>query len=142
MTVHDLAAYILGRTGAVSAMKLQKLVYYSQAWSLVWDDRPLFDDKIQAWRGGPVVPALFRKHKGIFMVSEWPEGDASKLDDRAKTTVNKVVKFYGKLDASQLSALTHREKPWVAARQGLGDDDASGREITLESMLEFYSSLK
>ncbi len=42
----DVATYILDREGEMSAMKLQKLVYYSQAWSLVWDDRPLFDDRI------------------------------------------------------------------------------------------------
>ncbi|WP_307850044.1 MULTISPECIES: type II toxin-antitoxin system antitoxin SocA domain-containing protein [unclassified Saccharopolyspora] len=42
----------------MTAMKLQKLVYYSQAWHLVWDERPLFDEPVQAWANGPVVPDL------------------------------------------------------------------------------------
>ena len=55
-TAHDVAAYILQKKGEMTAMKLQKLVYYSQAWSVVWDERPLFHEKIEAWANGPVVP--------------------------------------------------------------------------------------
>ena len=35
MAVHDVVKYILNQTGPIPAMKLQKLVYYCQAWSLV-----------------------------------------------------------------------------------------------------------
>ena len=45
----DVAAYILQEQGPTPALKLQKLVYYSQAWSLVWDDKPLFEEEIEAW---------------------------------------------------------------------------------------------
>jgi hypothetical protein len=38
-SARDVAAYILSRQGRMTAMKLQKLVYYSQAWSVVWDER-------------------------------------------------------------------------------------------------------
>src|ERR1700730_81854 len=69
VTVHDVAAFIVNRQGEMSAMKLQKLVYYSQAWSLVWDDEPLFDDAIEAWANGPVVRALYARHRGQFKVS-------------------------------------------------------------------------
>ncbi len=48
-SVQDVAAYIIERHGRMSSMKLQKLVYYSQAWHLVWDDEPLFPERIQAW---------------------------------------------------------------------------------------------
>ena len=59
-SVYDVAAFILGRLGQVGAMKLQKLVYYSQAWSLVWDDQPLFSETIEAWDKGPVVRSWAR----------------------------------------------------------------------------------
>ena len=49
MTVHDVAAYILTVKGRMPAVKLHKLLYYSQAWSLVWDDRLLFRARIEAW---------------------------------------------------------------------------------------------
>ncbi|HSS48337.1 MAG TPA: type II toxin-antitoxin system antitoxin SocA domain-containing protein, partial [Thermoanaerobaculia bacterium] len=63
-TVHNVAAYILQKQGEMTAMKLQKLVYYSQAWSLVWDEEPLFAERVEAWANGPVVPDLYREHKG------------------------------------------------------------------------------
>ncbi len=56
VSVESVAAYILSQHGKLSAMKLQKLVYYCQAWSLVWDEAPLFQEQIQAWANGPVVP--------------------------------------------------------------------------------------
>ena len=68
-TVFDVAVYILRKTGPISAMKLQKLVYYSQAWSLAWDESPLFINKIQAWTSGPVVRELYDVHRGMFTVS-------------------------------------------------------------------------
>ena len=40
--VFDVAAYILKKKKALTSMKLQKLVFYAQAWSLVWDEKPLF----------------------------------------------------------------------------------------------------
>jgi uncharacterized phage-associated protein len=43
-------------------MKLQKLVYYAQAWALVWDDEPIFDEEIEAWANGPVVRGLYEAH--------------------------------------------------------------------------------
>ncbi len=58
-----------GRT--LSTVKLQKLVYYSQAWHLVWEDRPLFPERIEAWANGPVVPDLYREHRGDFELTSW-----------------------------------------------------------------------
>ena len=43
--VFDIAKYILEYAGPMSTMKLQKLCYYSQAWSLVWDDEELFPEE-------------------------------------------------------------------------------------------------
>ena len=67
-TVFDTAEYILKKCGPMSATKLQKLCYYCQAWSLVWDEEPLFHENIEAWINGPVIPVLYQKHKGIFKI--------------------------------------------------------------------------
>ncbi len=64
--VFDVAAYILEKKGIMSTMKLQKLVYYSQAWSMVWDEKPLFEENIEAWANGPVVRDLFYYHRGRY----------------------------------------------------------------------------
>ncbi len=141
-SVHDVAAYILEQNpGKISAMKLQKLVYYCQAWSLVWDERPMFRAPIQAWASGPVVPALYELHRGKFAVGEWSRGDSRKLDKAAKETINSVLKYYGKRTAQWLSDLTHAEDPWKNARKGIAEGERCSREIALADMHEYYSSL-
>lgn len=138
---HDVAAYILERHGQMSAMKLQKLVYYAQAWHLVWEDGPLFRERIEAWANGPVTPALYRRHRGTFTVSHWPAGTASKLTDTERETIAIVLDTYGKRDASWLSELTHLEAPWRDARKGLGPGTRGTREITPAALAEYYSSI-
>jgi uncharacterized phage-associated protein len=140
-SAHDVAKYILEKHGAMSAMKLEKLVYYSQAWSLVWDERPMFDERIEAWIGGPVVPALFALHKGQFEVDGWPSGDTTKLDKDAKETIDIVIRDYGSETGQALSDLTHSEDPWISARKGLPENERGNREITKESMRTYYHAL-
>ena len=138
---HDVAAYILKKRGPMSAMKLHKLVYYCQAWSLVWEDRPIFSESIEAWVNGPVVPALYEKHKGEFQLMEWRAGEIDNLDAHDKETINVVLEAYADKDAQYLSDLTHSELPWKEARIGLKSDERGKREITLASMMEYYSGL-
>ena len=93
--VHDVASYILNKEGPMTTMKLQKLVYYSQAWSLVWDEKPLFFERIEAWASGPVVPALFQRHRRVYMVDEWPWGEHEKLTLVEKASIDAVLDYYG-----------------------------------------------
>lgn len=140
-TVHDIAAYILEQAGSMTAMKLQKLVYYSQAWSLVWDDQPLFKARIEAWANGPVVPALYQIHRGKFEVTAWSKGDPSRLAARERETVDAVLEYYGPKSSQWLSELTHREEPWAAARGDLAPGERGSEVITLAAMAEYYGSL-
>lgn len=140
-SVDDVAAYVLQKQGEMSAMKLQKLVYYSQAWSLVWDEKPLFKAKIEAWANGPVVRNLYEKHRGQFSVKTWPDGDPSKISGEAKKTIDSVLKFYGDKTGQWLSELTHKERPWRDARKGLADDERCDKEITPAALAEYYGSL-
>lgn len=140
--VYDIADYILRRQGTMSAMKLQKLVYYAQAWSLAWTDTPLFNEDIQAWAKGPVVPALYYKHKACFSLSEgFFGGSPDKVSDEQQEVIHKVLEFYGEKDPQWLSDLTHLESPWKDARAGLAPDERGNSVITKEAMLEYYSSL-
>ena len=142
MSVRDVAEYILRRRGGMTAMKLQKLVYYSQAWSLVWDERPLFDEPIQAWANGPVCPALYDMHRGRFTVEAGSVGgNPDSLDPTAVDTIENVLKFYGDKPAQWLSDLTHSEPPWRDSREGLDPGDRSSRTITHAAMAEYYGSL-
>ncbi|NHT18739.1 type II toxin-antitoxin system antitoxin SocA domain-containing protein [Cellulomonas sp. IC4_254] len=143
VSAHDVAAYILEhKRGPMTTMKLQKLVYYSQAWHLVWADEPLFDEEIQAWANGPVVYELFSAHRGKFSVESWPQGDSSKLEPYQQGTIDAVLDTYGDLSGRQLSALTHNEEPWRDARAGLGPTDKATTPITLDSLANYYSAVE
>jgi uncharacterized phage-associated protein len=142
-SVHDVAAYILDKSGPMSHMKLQKLVYYCQAWSLVWDEEPLFPERIEAWVSGPVVPSLFAELRKLFRVVRLNvrKGDPKKLTAQQRETVDAVLGFYAKKDPQWLSDLTHMEAPWQKARKGLKADERGRREITRAALAEYYGSL-
>ncbi|MBF0095761.1 MAG: DUF4065 domain-containing protein [Magnetococcales bacterium] len=142
-TVFDVSAYILEKQGAITAMKLQKLVYYAQAWSLVWDEVPLFNEKIEAWINGPVVRELFEAHQGQFKVSRdsFVHANPNALTSSERETVDSVLQHYGEKSSQYLSDLTHMEEPWRNARKGMPDDERGNREITHEAMFNYYSSL-
>ena len=141
--VFDVAKYILEKTGSISAMKLQKLVYYSQVWHIVWEEEELFSDKVSAYSNGAVIGTLFHEHKGMFKVrsEDFPQGNSERLSDPVKEDIDKVVDFYGKYTAQQLSDLNHREKPWIDARKGLSPGEPCNNPITPAAIMEYYSGL-
>ncbi|PBB39204.1 type II toxin-antitoxin system antitoxin SocA domain-containing protein [Mesorhizobium sp. WSM3868] len=139
--VLDVAQEIIELRGEMTAMKLQKLVYYAQAWHLVWAEHPLFSNRIEAWRDGPVCPDLWRMHANSFLVSDIQGGNSNRLTSREKRTISKVVKFYGKKTAQWLSDLTHMEDPWVKARRDSAPGERSNAVISHASMHRYYSSL-
>lgn len=140
-TVFDVASYILQKCGEMTTWKLQKLVYYCQAWSLVWDEEHLFKEKIEAWANGPVVRELYDSHKGKFFISRISKGNADNLEKSQRDKICAVIGFYGKKSSQYLSDLTHMEEPWRKARRGIFDRIRSNKEITYESMSEYYGSL-
>ena len=143
--VFDVAAYILSQFKVgCTTMKLHKLLYYCQAWSLVWDEKPLFNDPIEAWANGPVVRNLYNLHKGIFVITynQLSLGNKDALTQYEKETVNAVLDYYGKFSSQYLVELTHSEDPWKQARKGLMPEERGNNIITLGSMVEYYSSLK
>jgi uncharacterized phage-associated protein len=140
-TAHDVASYITKQRGSMSAMKLQKLVYYSQAWHLVWEEERLFEEHIEAWANGPVIRELYDLHRGQFTVSAWPGGDPNNLTERERGSVDAVLRYYGDKSAFWLSETTHREDPWREARGSLSPSDRSSHEITPAAMVEYYGSL-
>ena len=143
ISVLDVAAYIILKLGAMPAMKLQKLVYYCQAWSLVWDDKPLFKERIEAWANGPVVRTLYNLHRGDYSVARVSGGRSRRLNAEQRETVDAVLKFYGKKNSQWLSNLTHMERPWQDARQrhGLLDGERGNAVIHHADMAEYYSTL-
>ncbi len=140
-TAKDVAQYIVEKKGRITTIKLQKLVYYCQAWSLVWDDKPLFDDEIQAWANGPVVPSLFQAHKGSYSIDIIPGGNSASLTKEQKETVDVIIRDYGDKSSQWLVDLTHLEDPWKDARGSCRPGERCVNVITLDSMANYYSGI-
>lgn len=140
-SVDDVAAAIIERTGPIDTFKLQKLVYYCEAWHLVWESESLFDDRIEAWANGPVVRALYQKHRTRYIVDAWPDGTSSALTPAQLESIEAVLGFYNRYKGFQLAELTHQEDPWLIARSGLAPGERGNVEITRESMRIYYEGL-
>ena len=141
--VFDVAKYILEKTGRQSTWKLQKLCYYSQAWTLAWDGVQLFDEDFEAWANGPVCPELFRQHRGKFSVdaNDLDKGDPNNLNSREVENVNIVIRDYGSMSPYELRELSHSEAPWEDARNGAPEGFPSNTIISKGAMAEYYGGL-
>ena len=143
VSILDVAKYILIKLESTSSWKLQKLCYYAQAWSLAWQEKPLFEEDFEAWINGPVSPELFKKHKGQFTITagSFDFGNIDHLNDDQKETIDLVIKEYGDKEAYWLREQTHQEYPYKNAREGLSEGEPSNNIITKESMGLYYGGL-
>ena len=139
--VDDVAAYVIQKHGTMTAMKLHKLLYYSHAWHLVWDEKPLFPERIEAWANGPVAPHVYDNHRGQFRINHWRFGNPDCLNVDETETIDIVLEAYADLTAHELSNMTHREAPWRNARYGKRPGEWSKEQITNSAMAEYYDSL-
>jgi uncharacterized phage-associated protein len=133
------------KRGLFQQWKLQKLVYYSQAWSLAWDESPLFPEEIQAWKNGPVCKSLYEKHRGKYTVcaSMFAPFSPGNLTQAQMLTIDTVLDAYGNKTPQWLSDQTHMEDPWVDAYEPTSEGGKGSKEvITHEAMAEYYTSLK
>ena len=128
----------------ISPLKLQKLVYYAQAWHYTIFGHPLFEEPIEAWMNGPVTPSLFRrfastpKYSAIDLSSH--EINPIEFTATSNQLLTEVFMVYGDLSASYLEELTHSEPPWILARGNALPHQYCNTEITLDSMLAYYST--
>jgi len=125
-------------------LRLQKLLYYAQAWSLVVRGSELFPETVEAWRHGPVVPAVYREFgEGFGAAPITPDlpifAEAAELPGEDREFIAQVWEAYKMHSATQLAYMTHRETPWIKAwgsrpANGSGDDP-----IPCVDMVEFFS---
>jgi uncharacterized phage-associated protein len=150
-TAFDVADWFLSKVNpeagdTISPLKLQKLVYYAQAWHLALFGSAIFDEQIEAWKDGPVVPSLYDRFKSI---TRFENIDVSKninlpltiFEQKTEELLNEIRIIYGERSGEFLRDLTHSEKPWVIARGNTPPMMRSNAAITHESMIEFYTAL-
>ena len=123
----------------VCPMRVQKLLYYAQAHSLVLRGKPVFEESIQAWQHGPVVPEVYNTFQccgGSFIPIPENEVEISEVELKFLDMVwDNFVQF----SATGLSRMTHEEKPWINARAGLKPDQRGHKEITHHDLKEYFT---
>jgi uncharacterized phage-associated protein len=140
---NDVAKFLISRFqeagDPLTNMKLQKLLYYAQGWHLALKGEALFDERIEAWPHGPVVPPVY----GTFKRYQWsPIIDAVEvpaLSEETASHLREVMDVYGVHGAYYLEKLSHQESPWLDARRGLGPTEFCNNIISHEAMREFFT---
>lgn len=145
-TANDVANYIIchfqNKGEEITHLKLQKLVYYVQAWFLALYNKRLFADRFEAWIHGPVVRSLYH----IFKDHSWKpitdKVDCPVFPANVNNHIKEVLDAYGELTAEDLEYIVHREKPWLKARGDLHPLEPSTALIDEKEMKSFYKKLK
>jgi len=144
LTCYDIAKYFIrlaNETGSyVSNLKLQKLVYYAQAWYLAIYDTPLFEEDFEAWIHGPVIPALYREYRDFGWKPIIKDVERPSFCEDTYNFLEEVSDVYFACDAYELERMTHQEDPWVNARRGIPMDVPSNELISKESMRNYYKA--
>ncbi|MBQ7217176.1 MAG: SocA family protein [Synergistaceae bacterium] len=126
----------------VTPLKLQKLLYYCQGYSLALTGKPAFDDPIEAWKFGPVVESVYQEYKkyegGII-----PYGDieAETLpDDTLQSIVNFVLADKGQYSGETLARMTHKESPWRDSYQMAYGGVYMNAKISHNALQDYFAS--
>ncbi len=123
-------------------LKLQKLVYYAQAWHLAKFNDPLFKDPIEAWTHGPVIRKLYNHLKKAGNEAITPIQIGGSIENIPQVTqkfLDIIWEKYGKYEAWFLRKLTHNESPWKRARKGCKEDEPSNNILDNDFMARYYS---
>lgn len=153
-----IALSLLTKQMTVSPLKLQKLLYYSQAWSMVFFGREhqLFADVPQAWVNGPVYSTIYNVWKDRNMCEHLlPKdfgtteagvddafGDVTELlglNNDEIQLLEQIVLKYGSKSQNYLIFLTHSELPWCEKREGLKPFERSVTPLSLDTMYQYYA---
>ncbi|MEM6503361.1 MAG: type II toxin-antitoxin system antitoxin SocA domain-containing protein [Cyanobacteria bacterium P01_C01_bin.89] len=140
----DVAKYFLHRVDreqgdTISQLRLLKLVYYTQVWSLVFRNQPFFGEEVEAWVHGPVVHKVRNAYKDYRKRAiPAPDSDPPQFSPNEQQILEFVWERYGEIGAVRLSKLTHQEQPWKDARAGLRPDEPSRKAISHDAMRSFH----
>lgn len=146
-----LSKYVINRVNemgyTVSHLKLQKLLYYLDAWHLVYFEVPLINDDFEAWVHGPVVRRVWDYYRDESVLHDDIRPEPLRFDireflnDEQLELIDDVLAEYGKRTAYYLECLTHDERPWRMARSGYAAGDRCNEIIAKSVMKDFYSSM-
>ncbi|BCB20295.1 type II toxin-antitoxin system antitoxin SocA domain-containing protein [Bosea sp. ANAM02] len=123
----------------ITHLKVQKLVYYADAWFLANFDRALINEHMQAWAHGPVSASVYQKYRGKGFEPLPPER-AVALPDALLPFLKAIQNEYGQYTAKRLEQMTHEEAPWHMARGNLPPEARCTQPIDKLLMRNFYAA--
>ena len=139
--VKDVALWFLNHE-PMTHKKIQKLCYYAQAWHCaLYQGEKLFNDEIQAWIHGPVIPALYRIYADYGWVDIPQYKGEINISEKSRAILDAVYNTYGGYSGDQLERLTHSEEPWQKARLGFDALQPCTNAISIESMRDYYGKI-
>lgn len=134
MQTEQLANALIARQpGILDKTKLQKLLYYVNAWHLAITGEPLVNHRFKAWKQGPVLGSVWKNREHV-ETRDPRHVVAPELDDFTSRLIDMVLEQYGHLGSGTLSEMTHLERPWLAARGAL-PLEASSQEVIDPSII-------
>jgi uncharacterized phage-associated protein len=126
----------------ITNLKLQKVLYYAQGWHLALKGKPLFDEDFQAWVHGPAIPYVYGTYKTFTYNPIWKKvAKPSIITTEIETFLKEIAKVFLPMDAYALELATHREMPWLKARNGLPMEATSKTVISKEDIKTYFSTL-
>ena len=122
-------------------LKLQKLLYFTQGISFCMNDEEFFENDLEAWVHGPVVPEVYHQYKRfgyspINIIYDLPQMSEHQLD-----VLTYVRNIYGIYDGKYLEELTHTQDPWLYARSGLDPDERTDKCIPKQIIADYFIGL-
>lgn len=155
--VLDISRYIISYSNkmdyGISNLKLQKVLYFVQAYFLIQTGHPCFKDKIEAWDFGPVVPKAYGEYKqygcgdipttkSFIMIdkdniwnSKRVEFKEIAISDDDKSLIDKVIDKFSDYSATDMVELTQHQTPWIDAIS------SQSNEIKNESIFEYFNNI-
>lgn len=144
-TIYLVADYFIRRaseSGSVMTnLKLQKLCYYAQAWYLALQDERLFSERFEAWVHGPVNRGLYDRFRSYRWNPITEDVEKPQFPEKVEQHLETIVENFFACDAYELERMTHEEKPWIEARNGLPEDAPCSTLIQEDTMAAFYKDM-
>lgn len=134
--VMDIAEYVLNYCKNnddlyISNLRLQKILYYIQGRYVATYHEPLFDNHIEAWTYGPVIPDAYYNYNfyGANKIKDFNIIDLNVFTNTEKQLMNKVIEEYKVGDVWKIVKKTHSEDPW-----NLNYVEYANNEIPIEDL--------
>ncbi len=122
----------------ITHLKVQKLLYFSEAWSQVLLERKLFSEDMEAWAHGPVVREVFNKFNGAGWQPLNTTEEIIEFDQDVSEVLLQVLETYGDVSAKTLEEMTHQDQPWKDTRGSLPLEARCSGIISKESIKNYF----